>query len=73
MKTRYDDKRNLCVTKSGNVMDIPRKSGDDHEVVLSPYNSERILNILIIFMIFLSILMMPYVQYTEQVLLYDLF
>lgn len=73
VKTRYNDKRNLCVTRSGNVMDIPRKTGDDHEVVLSPYNSERLQNIFCIFMIFFSILMMPYVQYTEQVLLYDLY
>jgi 1-acyl-sn-glycerol-3-phosphate acyltransferase len=73
VKTRYNDKRNLCVTKSGNVMDIPRKSGDDHEVVLSPYNSERLQNIFCIFMIFFSILMMPYVEHTEQVLLYDLY
>jgi 1-acyl-sn-glycerol-3-phosphate acyltransferase len=73
VETRYDDKRNLCVTKSGNVMDIPRKSGDDHEVVLSPYNSERLQNIFCIFMIFFSILMMPYVQYNEHVLLYDLY
>jgi len=73
VKTRYDDKRNLCITKSGNVMDIPRKSGDDHEVVLSSYNSYRIHNIIMILVIFLSILIMPYVDYTEQVILYDLF
>jgi len=73
VETRYDDKRNLCVTKSGNVMDIPRKSGDDHEIVLAPYNSERFQNIFCIFMIFFSILMMPYVEHTEHVLLYDLY
>lgn len=73
METRYDDKRNLCVTKSGNVMDIPRKTGDDSEIVLAPYNSERFQNIFMIFVIFFSILMMPHVQYTEHILLYDLY
>ncbi len=73
METRYDDKRNLCVTKSGNVMDIPRKTGDDHEIVLAPYNSERFQNIFMIFIIFLSMLMMPYAEHTEHVLLYELY
>jgi hypothetical protein len=73
VETRYDDKRNLCVTKSGNVMDIPRKSGDDHEIVLAPYNLERLQNIFMIFAIFFSILIMPNTQYTEHTLLYDLY
>ncbi len=73
VETRYDDKRNLCVTKSGNVMDIPRKTGDDSEIVLAPYNSERFQNFFLIFVIFFSILMMPHVQYTEHTLLYDLY
>jgi len=73
VETRYDDKRNLCVTKSGNVMDIPRKIGDDHEIVLAPYNSERLQNIFMIFAIFFSILIMPNTQYTEHTLLYDLY
>jgi hypothetical protein len=73
VETRYNDKRKLCVTKSGNVMDIPRKTGDDNEIVLFPYNSERLQNIFMIFLIFFSILMTPYVEYTENTLLYELF
>jgi 1-acyl-sn-glycerol-3-phosphate acyltransferase len=73
VETRYDDKRNLCVTKSGNVMDIPRKTGDDHAVVLSPYNSDRIHNIVMIFVIFFSMFMIPNVEHNDQVLLYDLY
>lgn len=73
VETRYDDKRNLCVTKSGNVMDIPRKTGDDHTVVLAPYNSDRIHNIVMIFVIFFSMFMIPNVEHNDQVLLYDLF
>jgi 1-acyl-sn-glycerol-3-phosphate acyltransferase len=74
VETRYDDKRNLCVTKSGNVMDIPRKTGDDYEIVLAPYNSERIQNFFLIFVIFFLMLMIPpYSQYNEQIFLYDLF
>jgi 1-acyl-sn-glycerol-3-phosphate acyltransferase len=73
VETRYNHKRNLCVTKSGNVMDIPRKTGDNSEVILAPYNSDRIHNILMIFVIFFSILLMPDVQLTEHTLLYDLY
>jgi hypothetical protein len=73
VETRYNDKRNLCVTKSGNVMDIPRKTGDDYEIVLAPYNSERLHIFFCIFMIFFSILMMPYVQYNENIFIYELF
>jgi 1-acyl-sn-glycerol-3-phosphate acyltransferase len=76
VETRYDDKRNLCVTVSGNVMDIPRKTGDDHEIVLSPYNSEIIQNIFttfIIIIIFYLMSLMPNDQYTEHALIYDLF
>ena len=71
VKTRYNDKRNLCVTKSGNVMDIPRKIGDNHEILLSPYNSDRIYYIYITFIIFVSILMIPYVKYDENIFIYD--
>jgi 1-acyl-sn-glycerol-3-phosphate acyltransferase len=73
VETRYKDKRKLCVTKSGNVMDIPRKTGDDHEIVLSPYNSERLHDIFMIFVLFFSIYMIPYVEYNEKVLFYELF
>lgn len=76
LETRYNYKRNLCVTASGNVMDIPRKTGDDHEIVLSPYNSERFQNIYMTFMsiiIFLLMSLMPNNPYTEHALLYDLF
>jgi 1-acyl-sn-glycerol-3-phosphate acyltransferase len=73
IETRYNDKRNLCVTKSGNVMDIPRKTGDDSEVILAPYNSERIQNFFLIFVIFFSIVLMPNTQNTEHILLYDLY
>lgn len=73
IETRYNDKRNLCVTKSGNVMDIPRKTGDDSEVVLAPYNSERLQNFFLIFVIFFSIVLMPNMQYTEYTILYDLY
>jgi len=76
VETRYNDKRNLCVTASGNVMDIPRKTGDDHEIVLSPYNSEIIQNIfmtVMIFIIFFLMSLIPNDEYNEHVLLYDLF
>ena len=76
VETRYNDKRNLCVTVSGNVMDIPRKTGDDHEIVLVPYNSEIIQNIFTTFMIIIIFYLMsliPNDQYTEHALLYDLF
>jgi 1-acyl-sn-glycerol-3-phosphate acyltransferase len=76
VETRLNDKRNLCVTVSGNVMDIPRKTGDDHEIVLSPYNSEIIQNIFMTFMIiiiFFLMSLMPNDQYIEHALLYDLF
>jgi 1-acyl-sn-glycerol-3-phosphate acyltransferase len=69
--TRYDDKRNLYVTNNGNVMDIPRKTGDNHEILLSPYNSDRIYYIYITFIIFVSILMIPYVKYDENIFIYD--
>jgi hypothetical protein len=57
-------------------MDIPRKTGDDHEIVLSPYNSEIIQNIFMTFMIiiiFFLMSLMPNDQYIEHALLYDLF
>jgi 1-acyl-sn-glycerol-3-phosphate acyltransferase len=73
VETRYNDKRNLCVTKSGNVMDIPRKTGDDSEIVLAPYNSERLQNILMIFVIFFSILLSPNVEHQDNMLIHDFF
>ena len=54
-------------------MDIPRKMGDDHEVVLAPYNSDRIHNIVMIFVIFFSMFLIPNVEHNDQVLLYDLY
>ena len=73
METRLNDKRKLYVTTSGNVMDIPRKTGDNHEIILAPYNSDRIHNIVMIIVIFFSMLMMPYVEYTDNTILYDLY
>jgi len=73
VETRYDDKRKLCVTKSGNVMDIPRKMGDDHEIVLSPYNSIKMQNFFLIFGIIFGIFMMSKVEYYENSYYYELF
>jgi len=73
VETRYDDKRKLCVTKSGNVMDIPRKMGDDHEIVLSPYNSIKMQNFFLIFCIIFVIFMMSKVEYYEKSYYYELF
>ena len=56
IETRFNDKRKLCITTSGNVMDIPRKIGDDHEIILSPYNSVKIKNIFMIFGIIIIVL-----------------
>jgi len=73
IETRYADKRKLYITKSGNIMDIPRKMGDNSEIELAPYNSERIQNILMVFLIFFSMLMIKNVEYSEKSLLYDLY
>jgi glycosyltransferase involved in cell wall biosynthesis len=73
VETRYDDKRKLCVTKSGNVMDIPRKTGDDHEIVLAPYNSIKMQNFFLIFGIIFGIFMMSKVEYYENSYYYELF
>ena len=73
VETRYDDKRKLYITKSGNVMDIPRKMGDDHEIVLSPYNSIKMQNFFLIFGIIFGIFMMSKVEYYENSYYYELF
>ena len=73
VETRYDDKRKLYVTRSGNVMDIPRKMGDDHEIVLSPYNSIKMQNFFLIFGIIFGIFMMSKVEYYENSYYYELF
>lgn len=73
IETRYDDKRKLCITKSGNVMDIPRKMGDDHEIVLSPYNSIKMQNFFLIFGIIFGMFMMSKVEYYEKSYYYELF
>lgn len=73
VETRYDDKRKLYVTTSGNVMDIPRKMGDDHEIVLSPYNSIKMQNFFLIFGIIFGIFMMSKVEYYENSYYYELF
>ena len=73
METRYDDKRKLCVTTSGNVMDIPRKTGDNHEIILAPYNSIKMQNFFLIFGIIFGIFMMSKVEYYENSYYYELF
>jgi 1-acyl-sn-glycerol-3-phosphate acyltransferase len=55
IKTRYHDERKLCVTSSGNIMDIPREIGDNSKIKLKAYNIKKIINILLISVIFFSI------------------
>lgn len=52
IETRYNHKRNLLLTNSGGIIDIPRKNDDDNEIYLSAYNLRKIWKILIIFIIF---------------------
>lgn len=73
IETRYNDKRKLYVTKSGNVMDIPRKNGDDSEIILAPYESMKLQNFFLIFGIIFGIFMISSIEYTDRSILYDLY